>query len=46
VAAAVAVSIGFGAVLTYTSTSLLQAGGQQEAFAGLVRWSPSPSSPG
>jgi hypothetical protein len=36
VAAAVAVSIGFGAVLTYTSTSLLRAGGQQEAFAGLV----------
>ena len=35
-AAAVAVSIGFGAVLTYTSTSLLPAGGQQEAFAGLV----------
>ena len=31
-------SIGFGAVLTYTSTStsLLPAGGQQEAFAGLV----------
>lgn len=34
--AAVALSAGFGAVLTYTSTELLATGSQQEAFAGTV----------
>ena len=36
VAAAVVLSAGFGALLTYTSTSVLQTGQSQEAFAGVV----------
>ena len=36
VAAAIALSAAFGAVLTYTSTELLATGKQQEAFAGIV----------
>src|SRR5665213_1934350 len=33
---ALAVSVGFGAMLTYTSTSLLATGAQQEAFGGFM----------
>ena len=36
IAAAIALSAAFGAVLTYTSTELLATGKQQEAFAGIV----------
>ena len=35
VALAVAMSVAFGAALTYTSTSLLQSGASQEAFGGI-----------